>query len=144
MEEHVVHASTEHQVKVGLQLRQACAEMFCQPRERLAAGVGLAADMGCRRGVLEHRVVAVVLTRLARVGAQTLDAELRQSEALNLGDVDSCIAVDEVGGRTVSLVARDGSVLMCPLRPLLGEVLQQQIAQRLAVVLQFLTSHVNI
>ena len=80
--------------------------------------------MGCRRGVLEHRVVAVVFACLARVSAQSLDAELRQSEALNLGDVHSGIAVDEVSRRAVSLITGDGSVLMCPRRPLLGEVLQ--------------------
>ena len=108
--------------------------MLCQPCECLTAGEGLATDVCCRRCILEHRVVAVVLARLAGVGAQTLDAEVAESEPLYLGNVYGSIAVNQVGGRTVGLVAGDGPVAVCPCRPLLGEVLQQQVAQCLAVV----------
>ena len=97
MEVHVVDAGTEHQVEVGLQLRQRRAEVLGEPGKGLARRVGLATDVGGRRGVLEHRVVRVVLARLAWVGAQALDAEVGESEALNLRDVDGGVAVDEVG-----------------------------------------------
>ena len=76
MEIDVVDTTGEHQVQVGLHLRPRCAEVFCQPGECLAAGEGLAHDVGCRRGIFQHRYVAEVLLRLAWVCAQSLDAEL--------------------------------------------------------------------
>ena len=97
MEEHVVDTSTEHEVEVGLQLRETGTEVFREPGEGLAGRIGFSADVGSRRGILEHRVVAVVLARLTRVGTQSLDAEFRESEAFNLRDIDSSIAVNQVG-----------------------------------------------
>ena len=97
VEEHTVHAGTKHQVEVGLKLRERCAEMLREPREGLAARERLAADMGCRRSILEHGIVGVVLAGLARVLTQTLDTEVGKSETLNLRDIHGCIAVDEIG-----------------------------------------------
>ena len=72
--------------------------MLSKPGERLARGEGLATDMGCRRRVLQHGEVGVVLAGLARILAQAFDTEVGEAEALDLGDVDGGIAVDEVGG----------------------------------------------
>ena len=92
VEEHTVHTGTEHQVEVGLKLRKRCAEMLREPREGLAAR-----EMGCRRSILEHGIVGVVLARLARVLTQALDTEVGKSETLNLWNIHGCIAVDEIG-----------------------------------------------
>ena len=96
--------------------------------------------MGCRRGVLEHRVVAVVLARLARVLAQPLNTKVAQAESFNLRNVNGSIAVNEVGGGAVSLVAGNGAVLVGPRRPLLSEVLKKQVAERLTIV----TNHFHV
>ena len=108
--------------------------MLRQPSEGLAAGIRLAADVCCRRCIFEHGVVGVILTSLARVGAQPLDAQVAESETFDFGDIYGSIAVDKVGGRAVCLVTCDGSVLVGPCRPLLCEILQQQVGQCLAVV----------
>ena len=87
-----------------------------------------------RRGVLQHGEVGVVLTGLAGILAQAFDAEFRETEPFDLGYVHGGVAVDEVGWRSVCLVAGDGTVLVSPTRPLLCEVLQKQVAERLTVV----------
>ena len=108
--------------------------MLRQPGEGLTRRIGLAADMGCRGSVFQHGEVGVVLAGLARIGAQPFDAQIRESETFDLGDVDSGITVDEVGGRAVRLVAGDGTVAVGPGRPLVGEVLKEHVAKCLAVV----------
>ena len=123
MEEHVVHAGAEHQVEVGLQLRERGAEMFGKPGKGLAAGVGFATNVGSRRGILEHRIVGVVLAGLARVFTQTLDAQVTQTKAFNFRNVDGRIAVNEIGRRTMCLVAGDGAMRVRPSRPLVGKIL---------------------
>ena len=75
VEEHAVDAGAEHQVEVGLQLREAGAEMLGEPGERFARGEWLAGDVGGRWRILQHREVGVVLACLARIGAQPLDAQ---------------------------------------------------------------------
>ena len=54
--------------------------------------------MGSRRSIFQHAQVAEVGTGLSRILAQALDAEVGQSEAFYLRNVDSRIAVNEVGG----------------------------------------------
>ena len=76
MEIHVVDAAGKHQVDVWLALRERGAEMFCKPGEGLAAGQTFAIDMGSRRGILQHRHIAVVLSGESRILAQSLNAEL--------------------------------------------------------------------
>ena len=80
MEEHVVHASTEHQVDVWLQLRQRCAEVFREPREGLTRRVRLSADMCCRGCVLQHREVRIVLTSLAWALKNNKNHEIKKDE----------------------------------------------------------------
>ena len=87
-----------------------------------------------RENGIDVREVGIVLAGLARIGAQPFDAQIRESEAFDLGDVDSGITVDEVGGRAVRLVAGDGTVAVGPGRPLVGEVLEEHVAECLAVV----------
>ena len=133
-----VHARAEHQVEVGLHLRQRGAEMLRQPGERLARGQRLTRDVRRTRRVFQHREVRVVAAREAGVGAQPTDAEVGQAEALDLRDIDGGIDIDEVGGRAVRLVTHLHAVAVAPCRPLLREVLQQQLCQRLAVVARHL------
>ena len=108
--------------------------MLREPCERLARCIGLATDVGSTGRILEHRVVRVVLARLAGICAQPLDTEVTEAESLNLWDVDCSVAVNEVGRRTVGLVAGDGSMTVSPCRPLLSEVLEDQVAKSLAIV----------
>ena len=96
--------------------------------------------MGGRRGILQHRHVAEVAARHARVGAQSLDAQLGESEALYLRNVDRRIEVEQVGGRAVGLVAHQHAVAVGPADPLLCEVLVEQVAERLAIVGQHLVA----
>ena len=90
--------------------------------------------MSSTGGILQHGDVAVVLARHTWVCTQTLDAELGESETLNLWDIDGGIEVEQVGWRAVSLVAHEDTMAMRPVHPLLGEVLQEEVAERLAVV----------
>ena len=124
MEEHVVDASTEHQVDIGFQLRETRAEMLCQPGERLTRCERFTADMSSRWGIFQHGEVGVVLTRLSWILTQTFDAELREPEAFDFRNIHCSIAINQVGRRTMRLIAGDGSVSMCPSRPLLGKVLE--------------------
>ena len=134
MEEHAVHARTEHQVEVRFHLRKRCAEVLREPCERLTRRQRLPCDVSCRRRIFQHRQVGIVLTSHAWVTAQSFNAEVREPKAFNLWNVNRRIAVDEVCRRAVSLIAGDGAVCMCPCRPLLGEVLKEQVGKRFAVV----------
>ena len=98
MEQHVVDACHEHQVKVGFHLRERCTEMFGEPGKGLARRECLTCDMGCRRGILQRGEVAVVLTDETFVGTQSLNLEVSQSEAFYLGDVDGSVEVYQVAG----------------------------------------------
>ena len=75
VEKDMVYTAGEHQVEVGLHLREGGAEMLSQPGEGLTGGVSFAHYVGGRRRIFQHRHVAVVLTGETGVGAQTLDAE---------------------------------------------------------------------
>ena len=97
MKEHVVYAGAEHQVHIRFHLAQGCAEVLGEPGKGLAGGISLACDMGGRWRLLEHAEVAEIRTGLARILAQALDAEVGQSEAFNLRDINGSITVDEVG-----------------------------------------------
>ena len=76
------------------------------------------------------------MARLARVGTESLDAQVGEAETLDLGNIHCGVAVDEVGGRAMCLIAGDGPVGVRPGRPLLREVLKQQVAECLTVVAQ--------
>ena len=134
VEEHPVYSGTEHQVEVGLHLREGGAEVLREPSERFARHQPLACNMSRRRGVLQHRKVGEVLARHAGVGAQTLDTKLRKPEAFYLRYVNRSIDVDEVGWRAMRLVPHLHAALMTPAHPLLREVLQQEVGKRLAIV----------
>ena len=134
MEEHVVDTSAEHQVHVWLHLAQGGSEVLGEPSEGLARCIFLASDVCGRRSIFQHAEVAEVRTSLAWVFSQPLNAEVGETESLNLRDVNGSIAVDEVGRRTMCLVASDGTTLMRPFRPLFREVVQQHIAESLTVV----------
>jgi len=51
--------------------------------------------------------------------------KLGQTESFTFGDVYGCVDIDQVGRRSVCLITGDAAILMCPVRPLAGEVLQQ-------------------
>ena len=93
VEENVVNATSEHQVEVGLHLRQRGAEVLRQPSEGFARGKWLAHDVSGRGGILQHGHVAEVLFGHTGVTAQSFDAKFGKSEALNLRDVDSSVEV---------------------------------------------------
>ena len=133
VEEHVVDARDEHQVHVGLALREAGAEMLGEPGERLAAHQRLTTDVSCAGGIFQDGEVGIVFLANG-VHPQPLDAEGAESEALTFGDIVGGVGVDEVRGTAVSLSPRDGALPVCPFRPLPGEVLVQQLAQRLTIV----------
>ena len=118
--------------------------MFCQPRKRLTGCQRLAHDVGGRRSVFEHRYIAEVLARHAWIRAQSLNTELRQTEALNLRNVNSPIEVEQVGRRTMSLIAHFDTMTVSPFHPLLGEVLVEQVTQRLTIVCEYLIAVINI
>ena len=138
VEEDVVHTGYEHQVEVGLHLRQRGAEVLGEPGERLAGSERLARDVGGRRGILQCREVAQVAADEARVGAQPFNLEIGDAEALYLGNVDSGVEVEQIAWRPVALVARGDAVTVGPRRPLAGEVIKQHVGQRLSVVGQHL------
>ena len=92
--------------------------------------------MSRRRRIFQHGEITIVLARFAGILSQTLDAEIRKAKTLNLGYVNSSVAVNQVGRRTVSLIARDGTVLVCPGSPLAREVFEEQVAKRFAIVAQ--------
>ena len=97
MEEHVVYAGAEHQVHIRFHLAQGCAEVLGEPGEGFAGCIFLSGDVRSRWSIFQHTQVAEVRTGLARILAQSLDAEVGQSEAFNLWDINCRIAVDEVG-----------------------------------------------
>ena len=97
MEEHVVYAGAEHQVHIRFHLAQGCAEVLGEPGEGFAGCIFLSGDVRSRWSIFQHAEVAEVRTGLSRILAQSLDAEIGQSEAFNFRDVNGCIAVDEVG-----------------------------------------------
>ena len=97
MEEHVVYAGAEHQVHIRFHLAQGCAEVLGEPGEGFAGCIFLSGDVRSRWSIFQHTEVAEVRTGLARILAQSLDAEVGQSEAFNFRNVNGCIAVDEVG-----------------------------------------------
>ncbi len=51
--------------------------------------------------------------------------KLGQTESFAFGDVHGCVDIDQVGRGTVCLITGDAAILVCPVRPLTGEVLQQ-------------------
>ena len=118
--------------------------MLCQPCKRLTGGQRLAHDVGGRRSVFEHRHIAEVLARHAWIRAQSLDTELRQTETFNLRNVDSSIEVEQVGRRTVSLIAHLDPMAVSPFHPLLGKVLVEQVAQCLTIVGKYLIAVIDI
>ena len=97
MEEHVVYAGAEHQVHIRFHLAQGCAEVLGEPGEGFAGCIFLSGDVRSRWSIFQHTEVAEVRTGLARILAQSLDAEVGQSKAFNFRNVNGCIAVDEVG-----------------------------------------------
>ena len=97
MEEHVVYAGAEHQVHIWFHLAQGSAEVLGEPGEGFAGCIFLSGDVRSRWSIFQHAEVAEVRTGLSRILAQSLDAEIGQSEAFNFRDVNGCIAVDEVG-----------------------------------------------
>ena len=102
--EHVVHTAGEHQVDVGLHLRQRGAEVLSEPSEGLARCERLAGDVGCRRRILQHRHIAVIGASESLIGAQTLYSEVRQSESFYFRDIDSGIEVNQICRRAMSLI----------------------------------------
>ena len=90
--------------------------------------------MRSRRSIFEHREVGIVFASLAWVLAQAFDAKVGKSEAFDFRNVDSSIAVDEVCRATVSLVASDGSVAMCPSCPSACEIIEKHVAKSFAIV----------
>ena len=130
----MVDARQEHEVEVGLALGKRCAEVLSKPRERLGRGEGLARNMGSGGSILQHGNVAVVLLREARVGAKSLDAEVGESEALAFGYIDGSIDIQQIGRTAMRLISGDAPMRMRPPRPLGGEIFQEKLAQRLAVV----------
>ena len=108
--------------------------MLGEPGKGLARSIGFAHDMGGRGGILEHGEVGVVLLRLSGIGAESAYAQFRESEALYLGHIDGGIDINEVGRRTVGLVAHLHAVAVAPADPLTGEVLEEEIGERFAVV----------
>ena len=113
--------------------------MLGQPCKRLAAYERLAGDVGCRCSIFQHRYIAVVLLCETWVTAQSFDAEFRESESLDLGNVNGSIDINQIGGRAMCLVAGFHTVAVSPCRPLLGEILEQHLAQGLTVVRECLT-----
>ena len=73
----VIDAAGEHQIEVGLHLRQRSTEVLRQPGECLTTRQWFPRHMGCRRGILEHRVVRVVLAGLAWILTESFDTEFR-------------------------------------------------------------------
>ena len=65
-----------------------------------------------------------------RCGGHTLDAVV----AFALGDVALGVQVEQVGGGAVGLIANDRAVLVGPVAPRHGELVEQQVGDRLAVV----------
>ena len=97
--------------------------MFCQPGEGLGAGERLPGNVCCRRSILQHGEVGIVLSRLTRVFTKAPDVEIRQPKAFNLRNINGRIYIDEVGRRTMSLVAHHRPVGVSPPGPLFREVL---------------------
>ena len=108
--------------------------MLGQPRERLGGGERLARNMCCRRGILQHRDVGVILLREAGIGTKSLDAEVGEPETLALRYIDSGIDIQQVGRTAMRLIARNTPMPMRPVRPLSGEILEKQFAERLTIV----------
>ena len=76
MEVDVVHTAGEHEVEIGLHLRQRRTEVLGEPCKRLARCERLAHDVSGRRGVFQHRHIAIILSGFAWIGTQPFDAEL--------------------------------------------------------------------
>ena len=125
VEKHVIDAGHEHQVEVGFALTERRAEMFGEPGEGLARDKAFTSDVCGRRGVFQHREVRVVFLGEAAVGAQAIDAEIAEAKSLAFRNIDGSIDVNEVGWRTVCLVARDAASAMGPVGPLTCEILQR-------------------
>lgn len=110
MEEHVVDTSAEHQVHVWFHLAQGGSEVLGEPSEGLARCIFLASDVCGRRSIFQHTEVAEVRTSLAWVFSQPLNAEVGETESLNLRDVNGSIAVDVNGENVDKLVAAKMSI----------------------------------
>ena len=134
MEKDVVDSGKEHEVEVGFALRKRGAEMLGKPCKGLRRGVLLARNVGGGRSILEHRDVGEVLLGEAFVLAKSTDAEIAESEAFTFGNIDGGIDIKQVGRAAVCLIACDAVVAMCPISPLGGEILQEEVAKRFAVV----------
>ena len=134
MEDDVVHAGYEHQVEVGLALRQGCTEVLGEPSEGLARCEAFAGNVSRGRRIFEHGEVGVILLGESGIPAKTANAEIAQSEALTFWNIDGSIDIEQVGWTTVSLVESLGAMSVSPLGPLSGEVLQKQVAESFAVV----------
>ena len=125
MEDDVVDTRQEHEVEVGLALGERRAEMLGEPSESLGRRESLPRHMSGRGGVLEHGDVGVVLLGEALILAKSEDAEITQTEALALGNIDDGIDIKQVGRTAVCLIASNCTMTMCPVSPNGSEVLQQ-------------------
>ena len=123
MKDEVIHPRGQHLVDLGLALRKGGAEMLRQPRQCLGRGGTFTRKVGSRRGKFQDSRCAVV-GFADRIVAQLWQVELRASERFTLGNIDRCVDINQVGRRSMRLVARDGSVSMCPRRPGLREVFE--------------------
>ena len=112
--------------------------MLGEPCEGLARCVFLTCYMCCRRSIFQHTKVAEVRTSKTFVLTKSANTEIRKPESLYFRNIHSGIAIYEICGRTMGLIARYGSMNMCPFSPLIGEILQKHICKRLPIVTHYL------
>ena len=108
----VVHAAEEEVVERGAHVGQLGDEVLGEPRRRFGRREALAGDVRRRRRELEARELG----------------------ALGLGDVGRGVEIEDVGRRAVRLVAHDAAARVRPVGPRLGEAVEHEVGDGLAIV----------
>ena len=104
MKKHVIDSGREHEIEIGLTLRQRRAEMLGKPCKCLGRDISFSRYMCSGRGIFEHGKIGIVVF-LDRIAAQTFNAEIGNTETFTLGNIYHCIKIDEISGRTMRLIS---------------------------------------
>ena len=117
VEEEVIHAAKPEEVGGGFGVGEGGLKVLGEPCEGLGGVQPMPGDVGGGGGELQEGDLFFI----------------HFAEDLGLGDVGIGVAIEEVAGAAVGLIAHEAAVRVRPVAPVV-EVVEVQLAERLAVV----------
>ena len=114
-------------------LRKRSSEMFGKPGESFGRSKLFTGNV-CRGAChfQSNRVTVIYFPHF--IFSQSRNIEIGYAENLTFGNIHSGIQIDDIGRRTVCLIAGNGSVTVRPGSPLLCKISKQHLTQCLTII----------